>query len=148
MKNVMKRAWEIYRTLAGDRVAKLSQALKMAWAEVKAAAKTVTYTLAEAVTKAFESIGYEVEYHKVDCCVVAKKVITVKYYDYKHDDKYADMKQVYGSYNKESKTIDLVNRVIYCCCEDTNNKTTFSEINVNEILDYVRNDYHEGVIIA
>lgn len=36
MKNIMKRAWEIYRTLTGDRLAKLSQALKMAWAEAKA----------------------------------------------------------------------------------------------------------------
>lgn len=35
MKNIMKRAWEIYRTLTGDRLAKLSQALKMAWAEIK-----------------------------------------------------------------------------------------------------------------
>ena len=36
MKNVMKRAWEIYRTLEGDKLAKLSMALKMAWAEAKA----------------------------------------------------------------------------------------------------------------
>ena len=34
-KEVMKRAWEIYRTLSGDRNAKLSQALKQAWAEMK-----------------------------------------------------------------------------------------------------------------
>lgn len=39
MKNVMKRAWEIYRTLTGDRLAKLSMALKMAWAEVKKVVK-------------------------------------------------------------------------------------------------------------
>lgn len=32
---VMKRAWAIYRTLIGDRAAKLSAALKQAWAEVK-----------------------------------------------------------------------------------------------------------------
>ena len=41
MKNVMTRAWEIYRTLTGDKLAKLSQALKMAWAEVKSAAKDI-----------------------------------------------------------------------------------------------------------
>lgn len=35
-KEVMKRAWEIYRTLEGDRTAKLSYAMKQAWAEVKA----------------------------------------------------------------------------------------------------------------
>lgn len=35
MKNIMKRAWEIYRTLVGNHIAKLSQALKMAWKEVK-----------------------------------------------------------------------------------------------------------------
>lgn len=36
MKNIMKRAWEIYRTLEGDRLAKLAMALKQAWAEAKA----------------------------------------------------------------------------------------------------------------
>ena len=36
MKNIMKRAWEIYRTLTGDRLAKLSMALKLAWAEAEA----------------------------------------------------------------------------------------------------------------
>lgn len=36
--NVMTRAWQIYRTLIGDHVAKISMALRMAWAEVKAAA--------------------------------------------------------------------------------------------------------------
>ena len=35
----MTRAWEIYRTLVGDHVAKLALALKTAWAEFKAAAK-------------------------------------------------------------------------------------------------------------
>ena len=39
MKNLMKRAWEIYRTLTGNHIAKLSRALKMAWAEVKTAVK-------------------------------------------------------------------------------------------------------------
>ena len=39
MMNVMRRAWEIYRTLEGDRIAKLSQALKEAWAEAKAEKK-------------------------------------------------------------------------------------------------------------
>lgn len=34
-KQIMKRAWEIYRTLEGDRVAKLSMAMRMAWAEAK-----------------------------------------------------------------------------------------------------------------
>lgn len=33
MMNVMKRAWEIYRTLTGDRIAKLSVALHQAWEE-------------------------------------------------------------------------------------------------------------------
>ncbi len=31
----MKRAWQIYKTVYGDRVAKLSYALKQAWAEFK-----------------------------------------------------------------------------------------------------------------
>lgn len=33
MKNIMKRAWEIYRTLTGDRQVKMSMALRQAWAE-------------------------------------------------------------------------------------------------------------------
>lgn len=37
MKQVMKRAWEIYRELIGDKIAKLSMALRQAWAEAKAA---------------------------------------------------------------------------------------------------------------
>lgn len=37
-KNVMTRAWEIYRTLTGDHVAKLAMALKEAWTEAKAQA--------------------------------------------------------------------------------------------------------------
>ena len=37
MKQVMKRAWQIYRTLEGDKTAKLSMALRQAWAEAKAA---------------------------------------------------------------------------------------------------------------
>ena len=33
MRNIMKRAWEIYRKLEGDHRAKLSLALKTAWRE-------------------------------------------------------------------------------------------------------------------
>lgn len=39
MKNIMKRAWEIYRTLTGRHLEKLSAALKKAWAEIKFASK-------------------------------------------------------------------------------------------------------------
>ena len=35
MKKIMVRAWEIYRTLEGDRLAKLAMALRQAWAEAK-----------------------------------------------------------------------------------------------------------------
>lgn len=41
MKNVMARAWEIYRTLEGDRLAKLSLALRQAWSEIKGGNKMV-----------------------------------------------------------------------------------------------------------
>lgn len=40
-KQVMVRAWEIYRSLVGDKIAKLSYAMKKAWAEVKAQANAV-----------------------------------------------------------------------------------------------------------
>lgn len=39
MKQIMKRAWQIYRTLTGDKIAKLSMALRQAWAEAKAPKK-------------------------------------------------------------------------------------------------------------
>jgi len=39
MKKIMKRAWQIYRALVGDRIAKLSMALRQAWAEAKAVSK-------------------------------------------------------------------------------------------------------------
>ncbi len=39
MKDIMKRAWTIYRTLKGTHREKLSAALKAAWAEVKNVAK-------------------------------------------------------------------------------------------------------------
>lgn len=35
MKQIMKRAWQIYRTLTGDKTAKLSMALRRAWNEFK-----------------------------------------------------------------------------------------------------------------
>lgn len=35
MRQIMKRAWEIYRTLEGDKIAKLSMALRHAWTEFK-----------------------------------------------------------------------------------------------------------------
>ena len=47
MKNVMTRAWEIYRGLIGDKTAKLSMALKQAWSEIKKGAKKVMATAQE-----------------------------------------------------------------------------------------------------
>lgn len=46
MKKIMKRAWEIYRTLTGTHKSKISIALKKAWSEVKTIVK-----------KAFEKIA-------------------------------------------------------------------------------------------
>lgn len=39
MKKIMKRAWEIYRTLTGTHKSKISIALKKAWSEVKTMVK-------------------------------------------------------------------------------------------------------------
>ena len=39
--SIMKRAWEIVKTMVGDTVAKLSYALKQAWAEAKAPADEI-----------------------------------------------------------------------------------------------------------
>ena len=65
MKNVMKRAWEIYRTLTGDRLAKLSMALKMAWAEVKKAVEKVVFNGFAKVAKKEDTYS--------DCCFLTFK---------------------------------------------------------------------------
>lgn len=57
MTNVMKRAWEIYRTLVGDHIAKLSMALRQAWAEVKAAAAKQAFTGFAKVARKEETYG-------------------------------------------------------------------------------------------
>lgn len=76
MMNVMKRAWEIYRTLTGDHVAKLAMALKKAWAEAKTLVevfrndiKRATITLINPFTKAVA-----VEYYKATIESINKKV--------------------------------------------------------------------------
>lgn len=43
MKKIMTRAWEIYRTLEGDRLAKLAMALRQAWAEYKSGSEKQTF---------------------------------------------------------------------------------------------------------
>ena len=47
MKEIMTRAWEIYRTLEGDRLAKLAMALRQAWAEFKAASSNKLLEIAD-----------------------------------------------------------------------------------------------------
>lgn len=63
-KAVMRRAWEIFHTLQGDRNAKLSYALKMAWAEAKAPAKSLKDQIIEKVeyivSKASDRYNYEI----------------------------------------------------------------------------------------
>lgn len=49
-KAIMTRAWEIYRVLIGDHVAKLSQALKKAWAEAKSESEvSITFAIAKLI---------------------------------------------------------------------------------------------------
>lgn len=59
MKNVMKRAWEIYRTLSGQHVAKLVMALRMAWKEVKGMAKETFKKTAKIMRSAWGSTSDE-----------------------------------------------------------------------------------------
>lgn len=68
MKNIMKKAWEIYRTLTGDHIAKLSMALRMAWQEAKNMVKTVEDEIIEAV----ETIISESENARYDYEVVCR----------------------------------------------------------------------------
>lgn len=64
-KQVMKRAWEIYRTLTGNRIAKLSAALKQAWAEVKNVVKKVAFNGFAKVAKMEKTYD--------DCCFLTFK---------------------------------------------------------------------------
>lgn len=68
MKKIMKRAWEIYRTLIGDHIAKLALALRQAWAEAKAAAKN-------AAKKAFGGFAKvaKIDDPYDDCCFFSFK---------------------------------------------------------------------------
>lgn len=63
-KKIMVRAWEIFHTLQGDRNAKLSYALKMAWAEAKTPAKSLKDQIIEKVkyivSKASDIFNYRI----------------------------------------------------------------------------------------
>lgn len=56
MKKIMKRAWEIYRTLTGTHKSKISIALKKAWSEVKTMVKKAFEKTAK-VASAEETYG-------------------------------------------------------------------------------------------
>lgn len=64
MKEIMTRAWEIYRTLEGDRLAKLSAALRQAWAEVKAVAKKAFENTAKVAYRTYADGTTD------DCCFI------------------------------------------------------------------------------
>ena len=62
-KAIMVRAWEIFHTLQGDRDAKLSHALKMAWAEAKAPKSLKEEIISKVeyiVSKASDRYNYEI----------------------------------------------------------------------------------------
>ena len=73
-KAIMKRAWEIYRTLEGDRAAKMSMALREAWEEAKtileqvrkANAHTWGWTEQDAVAMTGRKIMYGIEARQHD----------------------------------------------------------------------------------
>lgn len=58
MKAIMKRAWEIFKTLTGDHIAKLAMALRQTWAEKKNGGKKMEGT--EKQIKAAEYIKKEI----------------------------------------------------------------------------------------
>lgn len=68
-KNVMKRAWEIYRTLIGDHTAKLVMALKEAWAEAKATVETIKDRV---IARLNTIVANSTTYDYCDMYVVAK----------------------------------------------------------------------------
>lgn len=103
MKEIMKRAWTIYRTLTtGSRLEKLSVALKQAWKE----AKNMAITRMEAMKRFLESKGYQTEINGNE--ISGKRVIEVLYKDFKNDAGLKNCESVKGSYNAEKKTISLI----------------------------------------
>ena len=53
---IMKRAWKIFRTLVGDRIAKLSMALRQAWAEAKAETVPATASMKRQIINRLKEI--------------------------------------------------------------------------------------------
>lgn len=100
--NIMKRAWEIFRTLVGDYKAKLSTALKRAWAEVKS-----NYT---AVVSYLESKGYTStvvnENEKQIAITFSNPEIRVHYSVYKNNFAYGFKTK---DYDAKTKTIAITN---------------------------------------
>lgn len=71
MRNIMKKAWAIYRTLTnGTHREKLSAALKKAWAEVKK--KTFKSMKEQCIDRLNTIIAHSAQYDYCDMYVVAK----------------------------------------------------------------------------
>lgn len=105
MKKIMKRAWEIYRTLTGTHKSKISIALKKAWSEVKA----MTITKVQAVENFLKSKGYETKTANKE--ISAKRIITVLYKDFKNDPGLKMCESVKGTYDAEKKTIQVIDDI-------------------------------------
>lgn len=123
---LMKRAWEIKRTIAEEMKVKvsiisMSECLKMAWAEVK---NNSIKTVYQALCGRLEKNGYTVSSNKTNkdmwnrttkneyLLVTISKVVTMKYYDFKNSE-YRHNETIANSYNKTTKTIDVVISAIY-----------------------------------
>lgn len=100
MKNIMKRAWEIYRTLKGDHIAKISYSLKKSWEESRM----------ETLTKQFENyLGFTFE-SPSDSRIAEMyltRTIVVKYSDYKNNLDCFGYVVKKGAYNASNKTIEV-----------------------------------------
>lgn len=92
MKEIMKRAWEIYRTLTGIHKEKISIALKKAWSEVKTMVK-----------KAFEKIAV------VARCENPDPESRCEYVTFKAWEK-GDKKRIYIS-DYKNRTLGYIDRV-------------------------------------
>lgn len=99
MKNVMKRAWEIYRTLSGQHVAKLVMALRMAWKEVKSMSKTIVEQL-----KAFMVSKNVTDICEIESSICGKLIKRISYREYKN----GGFKEIKGTYDATTKTIEVM----------------------------------------
>lgn len=114
MKNVMRRAWEIYRTLTGDHTAKLAMALKAAWAETKSSKLPEIEAVSEKQRKYAEDlrnayIAFITENGKKQLAKARRfSPSEEKYYEVMHQQGFTSEEDFVTKYVAHDKTVQLL----------------------------------------